>query len=175
MRSVIGWVGLSGEPSDVSLYPLPYLIAYSHGRDNIIHFHEPLNRASAPVPSATETSSALSSSITLISATAPYRTLFTPPRIIRSLPVNSLNFCGFDLVPIPTGFELDIPVVDDGLEEQDEKAEGDAERGRVDVDQGKAMRRWKSTQGLLAVPNLTDSETVRPYHQCRSLSLLTCF
>lgn len=140
----------------------------SHGRDNIIHFHEPLNRASAPAAPTIDPSSNPSSSKSLVSTTATYRTLLSPPRIIRSLPVNSLNFCGFDLVPIPTGFALNVPAVDELEEGGDEEDELRARAG-----QGKVTSKWKTVQGLLAVPNLTDSETVWAPPDGVSLSHLT--
>lgn len=89
-----------------------------------------------------------------------YRNLLMPPRIIRSLPVNSLNFCGLRLVPIPTGYELDIPLVE-SLDTDAADESGTNERAKLDQTHARFMRRWNSAQGLLAVPNLTDSETVR--------------
>lgn len=132
---------------------------HSHGRDNIIHFHTPLGLSSTPsrlVPSHTATKSATRTVATING----YRNLLTPPRIIRSLPVNSLNFCGLHLLPIPTGHELEIPAVE--ILDTEAEAEADErEDGGEKLVQDRFGQRWNKAQGLLAVPNLTDSETVR--------------
>lgn len=130
----------------------------SHGRDNIIHFHAPLDLSSTPSQPTLSPNATPSSSKT-VATTNGYRNLLSPPRIIRSLPVNSLNFCRFHLIPIPTGYELDIPVVEGlGTDKLDGSGKGEDEPGKLVQD--RFMRRWNAAQGLLAVPNLTDSETV---------------
>ncbi|KIR58390.1 WD-repeat protein [Cryptococcus bacillisporus CA1873] len=56
----------------------------SHGRDNVIHFYEPLKRPYIPIPT---------------SSTPDPKSY--QPSIKRSLPTNALNFCRFSLVAIP--------------------------------------------------------------------------
>ncbi|KGB79303.2 WD-repeat protein [Cryptococcus deuterogattii R265] len=56
----------------------------SHGRDNVIHFYEPLKRPYIPIPT---------------SSTPDPKSY--QPSIKRSLPTNALNFCRFSLVSIP--------------------------------------------------------------------------
>ncbi|OXB33916.1 WD-repeat protein [Cryptococcus neoformans] len=56
----------------------------SHGRDNVIHFYEPLKRPYIPIPTST----------------TPDPKLYKPS-IRRSLPTNALNFCRFSLASIP--------------------------------------------------------------------------
>ncbi|KAJ9097568.1 hypothetical protein QFC20_006143 [Naganishia adeliensis] len=134
----------------------------SHGRDNIIHFHAPLDLSSTP-SQPTLSPKATPSSSKAVATTNGYRNLLSPPHIIRSLPVNSLNFCGFHLIPIPTGYEPDIPVVEGlGTDKLDGSGKGEDEPGKLVQD--RFMRRWNAAQGLLAVPNLTDSETIDIYH-----------
>ncbi|ADV25638.1 WD-repeat protein [Cryptococcus gattii E566] len=56
----------------------------SHGRDNVIHFYEPLKRPYIPIPTSSKPDP------------KSYQ-----PSIKRSLPTNALNFCRFSLVAIP--------------------------------------------------------------------------
>ncbi|OWZ28102.1 WD-repeat protein [Cryptococcus neoformans c45] len=56
----------------------------SHGRDNVIHFYEPLKRPYIPIPTSTTSDPKL------------YK-----PSIRRSLPTNALNFCRFSLASTP--------------------------------------------------------------------------
>ncbi|WVQ73498.1 hypothetical protein IAR50_003070 [Cryptococcus sp. DSM 104548] len=56
----------------------------SHGRDNIILFHEPLKRPYIPIPTSA----------------SPDPTAYGP-KVTNALPTNALNFCRFTLVPLP--------------------------------------------------------------------------
>jgi hypothetical protein len=143
---------------------------HSHGRDNIIHFHTPLGLPSTP-SQITQSHTATHSASRTVATINGYRNLINPPRIIRSLPVNSLNFCGFHLIPIPTGHELEIPAVEILDSEAEAGADGKEDGGEKLVED-RSVQRWKKAQGLLAVPNLTDSETVRriPVHTYSSLT-----
>ncbi|WVQ84395.1 hypothetical protein IAT38_006547 [Cryptococcus sp. DSM 104549] len=58
----------------------------SHGRDNVIHFHEPLKTPYIPIPTSTTPSA---------------KSKGQGPAVVRSLPTNALNFCRFSLVPLP--------------------------------------------------------------------------
>lgn len=86
----------------------------------------------------------------LLPSTTP---LLPPPTKLDSLPTNSLNFCKFALVEIPGGAKGSEGVkrgrrrVLDGLVGLDRvRGEGEGEEGRK--------------EGLLAVPNLMDSDSV---------------
>ncbi|OCF37004.1 hypothetical protein I316_00908 [Kwoniella heveanensis BCC8398] len=69
----------------------------SHGRDNVVHFYEPLKRPytffSVGASSTSSTKFGSGSNI----GTARYQ---TGPPILRSLPTNALNFCRFSLLPL---------------------------------------------------------------------------
>lgn len=136
----------------------------SHGRDNIIHFHAPLDRASGLDSSTIENKNAdirpKPSHSQAVKSDAALTNLLQPPKIIRSLPVNSLNFCGFHLIPIPVGYELqprhtETPYDDAPSISQDDHADAAVRTASSDINQ-----KWSRAQGLLAVPNLTNSETV---------------
>ncbi|KAJ9095247.1 hypothetical protein QFC21_005613 [Naganishia friedmannii] len=121
----------------------------SHGRDNIIHFHAPLDPSHSQ-PTASD------SSLT---------NLLQPPQIIRSLPVNSLNFCGFHLIPIPAGYELQSRHAEGPDDAVLNKLQNDsADTADSNLTCSNIDGKWFSAQGLLAVPNLTDSETIDIYH-----------
>nr|ODN91015.1 WD-repeat protein [Cryptococcus depauperatus CBS 7855] len=63
----------------------------SHGRDNLIHFYEPLKKPYIPVP-------------TLVISS---RSKGEAPPITKSLPTNALNFCRFSHVTLHSGKTLD--------------------------------------------------------------------
>ena len=103
---------------------------FSHGRDNKIHLYERSN----PGPSFVTGSGAANR---------------TPPKISRTLDVNSLNFCRFSLCPSP--MDLDLPLHD---------GQGESE---IFDNQEQAGQSSKSSRALLAVPNLVDSELADIY------------
>ncbi|KAK4689687.1 ASTRA-associated protein 1, partial [Tremellales sp. Uapishka_1] len=84
----------------------------SHGRDNTLHFYEPLARISP-------------------STTGPNPSL-PPPRVYKTLPTNSLNFCRFSLCPVLQALEPDLEL-----------------KGKT-----------KEREALIIVPSLMDSELV---------------
>lgn len=63
----------------------------SHGRDNVVHFYEPLKRPYIPIPTST----------------TPDPKLYKPS-IRRSLPTNALNFCRFSLASIPAHTVINV-------------------------------------------------------------------
>ena len=72
---------------------------------------------------------------------------------------------------------MDVPAMGEMQEEKEKGVQEDGDERNSGADQGKVMCRWKSVQGLLAVPNLTDSETVCwlvPTFCARSLFTVYC-
>jgi hypothetical protein len=126
----------------------------SQGRDNVIHFHSPLETGttSASASSSTsppaEPSTSSKPTVTTVSTIPTITPLLPPPRILDSLPTNSLNFCKFAIVEIPE----ELGLTGEKMELMSRK------RRRPDGCPGLGGGR----QGLLAVPNLMDSDSVSP-------------
>lgn len=81
-------------------------------------------------------------------------------------------------MPIPTGYELNIPASEGlGIEKLDDSEKGEDDPKTIVED--RFMEKWNTAQGLLAVPNLTDSETVSTplsvYSHLTSLQHHRCF
>ncbi|WVF68720.1 hypothetical protein IAT40_003492 [Kwoniella sp. CBS 6097] len=114
----------------------------SHGRDNVIHFYEPLKRPyiSFSVGSSTGTGN------------GPERYKTGPP-IRQSLPTNALNFCRFSLLPLD----------DHKISNQSPLMDGEKER-RIRNGKGKGKGKGKEREAIMAVPSLTNSELVDIYH-----------
>ncbi|KAH8089136.1 WD40-repeat-containing domain protein [Filobasidium floriforme] len=133
----------------------------SQGRDNVIHFHSPLETGSTSAsassstsppaePSQPEPSTSSKPTVTTVSAIPTITPLLPPPRMLDSLPTNSLNFCKFALVEIPE----ELGLTGEKMKTMSRK------RRRPDGCPGLGSGR----QGLLAVPNLMDSDSVDIYH-----------
>lgn len=161
--------------------------SHSHGRDNVIHFHTPLDHLAPSLPPSFH-SSRTNPSNTASSSHAPTSLipLLPPPRVKRSLPVNSLNFCRFHLIEVPfhhtntntksksTSTSSPKPPIKTTqssagkLSESilQEELEASISNGvaREPEDGDDPTARSSQKEGLLAVPNLTDSETVSTYH-----------
>lgn len=131
----------------------------SQGRDNVIHFYSPLETGTTSAsassstspsvePSQPEPSTCSKPAVTTVSTIPTITPLLPPPIILDSLPTNSLNFCKFSLVEIPE----ELGLTGEKMEMMSRK------RRRPDGCPGLGSGR----QGLLAVPNLMDSDSVSP-------------
>lgn len=110
----------------------------SQGRDNTVKFHLPL---------ATNTQDDNSSQPQgKLDTLTP---LLPSPSVIAVLPINAINFCKLSLVDIPSRLSHHLSHL------------------RADEDQGKSLQGplgngQAHRQGLMAVPNLLDSDSVSP-------------
>lgn len=127
----------------------------SQGRDNMIHFHSPLSTGTASSSSAstrpssddsTSTDPQPAPTATTVSTIPTITPLLPPPTILDSLPTNSLNFCKFALLEIPEALQLSEEVLE-RMYKRRRRPEG-----------CEGLKKGK--QGLLAVPNLMDSDSV---------------
>lgn len=129
----------------------------SQGRDNVIHFHSPLETGTTSVSASSSTSPPVEApqpgpstsskpTLSTVSTIPTITPLLPPPRTLDSLPTNSLNFCKFSIVKIPE----ELGLTGEKMELMGRK------RRRPDGCPGLGSGR----QGLLAVPNLMDSDSV---------------
>jgi hypothetical protein len=142
----------------------------SQGRDNVIHFHSPLETGVTSASASSSTSPSVEASqpgpstsfkptVSAVSTIPTITPLLPPPRILDSLPTNSLNFCKFAIVEIPE----ELGLTGEKMEMMSRK------RRRPDECPGLGSGR----QGLLAVPNLMDSDSVS-LHWCHDLPWRAC-
>lgn len=123
----------------------------SHGRDNQILFHAPFDRFAqslSVISASTRAGSVQQEQQPAINSIKTSLTPMLPPPVVKhALPVNALNFCGFAIVKVPS-------------HEQAAFGEDTSRHLPAESAHGSFAANFAAQEGLLAVPNLTDSETV---------------